>query len=257
MTEQTMSDSIALVTGASRGIGRAIAAELARRGATVIGTATSEAGAQGITQWLTEGRFKGRGVLLNVSEPSSVEACLKDIEGREGSPTVLVNNAGITRDNLLLRMKAEEWDEIMNTNLGSVYRLSKAVLRGMMKARRGRIISIASVVGVMGNAGQTNYAAAKAGIIGFSKSLAREVGSRNITVNVVAPGFIATDMTAQLAAEQQQQLASQVALGSRRYRQRGGFPCFVAGQLHNGRDVAREWRHVHGLGQLPVSSRVV
>jgi 3-oxoacyl-[acyl-carrier protein] reductase len=142
-----------------------------------------------------------------------VDALLKDIEGQEGAPTILVNNAGITRDNLLLRMKAEEWDEIMNTNLASVFRLSKAVLRGLMKLRRGRIINIASVVGVMGNAGQTNYAAAKAGIIGFSKSLAREVGSRNITVNVVAPGFIATDMTAQLAADQQQQLISQVALG--------------------------------------------
>lgn len=208
-----MTDDIALVTGASRGIGKAIALELARRGATVIGTATSESGAQSITQWLSEGGFKGRGLVLNVAQPESVDALLKEIEAKEGSPTVLVNNAGITRDNLLLRMKPEEWDEIMNTNLGSIYRLSKAVLRGMMKARRGRIISIASVVGVMGNAGQTNYAAAKAGIIGFSKSLAREVGSRNITVNVVAPGFIATDMTAQLAAEQQQQLAAQVALG--------------------------------------------
>jgi 3-oxoacyl-[acyl-carrier protein] reductase len=155
----------------------------------------------------------GRGVVLNVADPASVEAVLKDIETKEGAVTVLVNNAGITRDNLLLRMKADEWDDIMSTNLGSVFRLSKAVLRGMMKARRGRIISIASVVGVMGNAGQTNYAAAKAGIIGFSKSLAREVGSRGITVNVVAPGFITTDMTAQLPAEQQQKLIEQVALG--------------------------------------------
>lgn len=211
MNEATQ--DIALVTGASRGIGKAIAAELARRGMTVIGTATSESGAQGITQWLSEAGFKGRGTVLNVTSQESVDALLKDIEAKEGSPTVLVNNAGITRDNLLLRMKPEEWDEIMNTNLTSVFRLSKAVLRGMMKARRGRIINIASVVGVMGNAGQTNYAAAKAGIIGFSKSLAREVGSRNITVNVVAPGFIATDMTAQLAAEQQQQLVGQVALG--------------------------------------------
>jgi 3-oxoacyl-[acyl-carrier protein] reductase len=213
MSTASMKDEVALVTGASRGIGRAIAQELAQRGAIVIGTATSESGAQGITQWLTEGGFKGRGLVLNVSQQESVDALLKEVEAREGAPTVLVNNAGITRDNLLLRMKPEEWDEIMNTNLGSVYRLSKAVLRGMMKARRGRIINIASVVGVMGNAGQTNYAAAKAGIIGFSKSLAREVGSRNITVNVVAPGFVATDMTAQLAAEQQQQLANQVALG--------------------------------------------
>jgi 3-oxoacyl-[acyl-carrier protein] reductase len=204
---------IALVSGASRGIGRAVALELARRGVIVVGTATSEAGAQGITQALAEGGYKGRGLVLDVSKQESVEAALADIEAHEGAPSVLVNNAGITRDNLLLRMKPQEWDEIMNTNLGSVYRLSKAVLRGMMKARRGRIISIASVVGVMGNAGQTNYAAAKAGIIGFSKSLAREVGSRGITVNVVAPGFVATDMTAALAAEQQQQLVTQVALG--------------------------------------------
>jgi 3-oxoacyl-[acyl-carrier protein] reductase len=208
-----LSQEVAVVTGASRGIGRAIAAELARHGATVIGTATSENGAQAITEWLQQGGFKGRGAVLNVAEGASVEAFLKDVESKEGTTTVLVNNAGITRDNLLMRMKAEEWEEILNTNLGSVYRLSKGVLRGMMKARRGRIINIASVVGVMGNAGQTNYAAAKAGIIGFSKSLAREVGSRNITVNVVAPGFVATDMTAQLPAEQQQQLVQQIALG--------------------------------------------
>ena len=213
MTDQTLSQDIALVTGASRGIGRAIAEELARRGANVIGTATSADGAAGISQWLQQGGYKGRGVVLNVSDAASVDALLKDLEGAEGVPTILVNNAGITRDNLLLRMKAEEWDDIMNTNLASVFRLSKGVLRGMMKGRRGRIISIASVVGVMGNAGQTNYAAAKAGIIGFSKSLAREVGSRGITVNVVAPGFIATDMTAKLPAEQEQQLAAQVALG--------------------------------------------
>jgi len=213
MTDQSLAQDVALVTGASRGIGRAIAAELARRGATVVGTATSESGAQGVTRWLAEGQFKGRGVVLDVASQESVDACLKDIESKEGAPTILVNNAGITRDNLLLRMKAEEWEQIVNTNLGSVYRLSKGVLRGMMKARRGRIINIASVVGVMGNAGQANYAAAKAGIIGFSKSLAREVGSRAITVNVVAPGFIATDMTAQLPAEQQQQLAQQIALG--------------------------------------------
>jgi 3-oxoacyl-[acyl-carrier protein] reductase len=210
---ESSAPEIALVTGASRGIGRAIARELAARGMTVIGTATSESGAEAISSWLQEGKFKGRGMVLNVSDPASVEGVLKGIEGREGAVTVLVNNAGITRDNLLLRMKADEWDDIMSTNLGSVFRLSKAVLRGMMKARRGRIISIASVVGVMGNAGQTNYAAAKAGIIGFSKSLAREVGSRGITVNVVAPGFIATDMTAQLPAEQQQKLVEQIALG--------------------------------------------
>jgi 3-oxoacyl-[acyl-carrier protein] reductase len=212
-TSSTLAQDTAIVTGASRGIGRAIAHELARQGATIVGTATSEGGAQNISDWLQSSGFKGRGAVLNVADPTSVDTFLKDVEAKEGAPTILVNNAGITRDNLLLRMKAEEWDDIVNTNLGSVFRLSKGVLRGMMKARRGRIISIASVVGVMGNAGQTNYAAAKAGIIGFSKSLAREVGSRNITVNVVAPGFIATDMTAQLPAEQQQQLVQQVALG--------------------------------------------
>jgi 3-oxoacyl-[acyl-carrier protein] reductase len=205
--------NIALVTGASRGIGQAIALELARRGATVLGTATTQSGAEGITRYLNEGGFKGRGLVLDVARQESVDALLKDIEAQEGAPLVLVNNAGITRDNLLMRMKAEEWDEVMNTNLGSVFRMSKAVVRGMVKARRGRIVSIASVVGTMGNAGQTNYAAAKAGIVGFSKSLAREVGSRGITVNVVAPGFIATDMTAQLDAEQRQQLVEKVALG--------------------------------------------
>jgi 3-oxoacyl-[acyl-carrier protein] reductase len=208
-----LAQDVALVTGASRGIGRAIALELGRRGATVIGTATSDAGAQTITQTLQEAGIKGRGLVLNVAMQASVDEVLAQIEQQEGVPSILVNNAGITRDNLLLRMKPEEWDEIMNTNLGSVYRMSKAVLRGMMKARRGRIVNIASIVGVMGNAGQTNYAAAKAGIIGFTKSLAREVGSRNVTVNVVAPGFIATDMTAQLPAEQQQQLVKQVSVG--------------------------------------------
>lgn len=210
---QDLTQDIALVTGASRGIGRAIAHELASRGAVVIGTATTESGAQGITAWLAEAGLRGRGVVLNVADATACDAVLKDIEGAEGAITILVNNAGITRDNLLLRMKPEEWSELLDTNLGAVYRLSKGVLRGMMKARRGRIISIASVVGVMGNAGQANYAAAKAGVIGFSKSLAREVGSRSITVNVVAPGFITTDMTAALPAEQQQQLSAQVALG--------------------------------------------
>ena len=208
-----LAQDVALVTGASRGIGRAIALELGRRGATVVGTATSESGAQAISQALAEAGIKGRGLVLNVATQASVDALLAELEGKEGTPSILVNNAGITRDNLLLRMKPDEWDEILNTNLGSVYRMSKAVLRSMMKARRGRIINIASIVGVMGNAGQTNYAAAKAGIIGFSKSLAREVGSRGVTVNVVAPGFIATDMTAQLPAEQQQQMVQQVAVG--------------------------------------------
>jgi len=182
-------------------------------GATVIGTATSESGAAAIGERLQSAPARGRGAVLNVAHGESVDALIKDVEGKEGAPTILVNNAGITRDNLLLRMKQEEWDEIINTNLASMFRLSKAVLRGMMKARKGRIISIASVVGVMGNAGQTNYAAAKAGMIGFSKSLAREIGSRGITVNVVAPGFIATDMTAKLPPEQQELLQKQVPLG--------------------------------------------
>ena len=208
-----LSGDIALVTGASRGIGQAIAQLLAASGAKVIGTATSEAGAAAITQRFNELGLSGRGTVLNVGDPASITELLKDIESQEGTPSILVNNAGITRDNLLMRMKDEEWDELLAVNLGSLFRLSKGVLRGMMKARKGRIITIASVVGVMGNAGQTNYAAAKAGIIGFSKSLAREVGSRNITVNVVAPGFIATDMTAQLSEEQRQRLAEQVPVG--------------------------------------------
>lgn len=212
-TATNLSGEIALITGASRGIGQAIADVLGGQGATVIGTATSEAGAAAITERLQTAGIKGRGVVLNVANIESVEEALKDIDAKEGSPSILINNAGITRDNLLLRMKAEEWDEIMNTNLGSVFRLSKGVLRAMMKARKGRIVTIASVVGVMGNAGQCNYAAAKAGIIGFSKSLAREVGSRGITVNVVAPGFVATDMTSKLPQEQQEKLQEQVPLG--------------------------------------------
>ena len=209
----TLNGAIALVTGASRGIGKEVALELGRRGARVVGTATSEEGAARITQSFIEQGLQGRGVVMNVAQPSSIEAALQAIESQEGAIGILINNAGITRDNLLLRMKNEEWQDILDTNLSSVFRLSKAVLRGMMKARTGRIISIASVVGVMGNAGQANYAAAKAGIIGFSKSLAREVGSRGITVNVIAPGFIATDMTAQLSAEQQDALKQQVPLG--------------------------------------------
>ncbi|HHR5900535.1 TPA: 3-oxoacyl-ACP reductase FabG [Providencia alcalifaciens] len=198
---------IALVTGASRGIGKAIALTLASRGATVIGTATSEKGAEAITAYL-EG--KGKGLALNVTGSASIEETLTQIRAEFGEIDILVNNAGITRDNLLMRMKDDEWQDIIDTNLSSVYRLSKSVLRAMMKKRCGRIISIASVVGVMGNAGQTNYAAAKAGLIGFSKSLAREVASRGITVNVVAPGFIETDMTKALTDEQRAGILSQV-----------------------------------------------
>lgn len=201
---------VALVTGASRGIGAAIAGALTAAGATVVGTATSEGGAQGISETLGD---RGRGVVLNISDDDSVAAALKDIQGNEGAPTILVNNAGITRDNLLMRMKADEWDDVITTNLSGVYRLCKSCLRGMMKAKKGRIINIASVIGVMGNAGQSNYAAAKAGIIGFSKSLAREIGSRNITVNVVAPGFIDTDMTRVLPEDQRDAMLRQVPLG--------------------------------------------
>ncbi|EMH4147496.1 3-oxoacyl-ACP reductase FabG [Providencia stuartii] len=198
---------IALVTGASRGIGKAIALTLAARGATVIGTATSEKGAEAISAYLDG---KGKGFALNVTEPASIDETLNNIRQQFGEIDILVNNAGITRDNLLMRMKDDEWQDIIDTNLSSVYRLSKAVLRAMMKKRCGRIISIASVVGVMGNAGQANYAAAKAGLIGFSKSLAREVASRGITVNVVAPGFIETDMTKALTDEQRAGILSQV-----------------------------------------------
>ena len=208
-----LENEFALVTGASRGIGRAIALELGRRGARVVGTATTEAGAQSITEAFAAAGVRGRGVVLDVSSGPAVETCLKEIEAAEGTPTILVNNAGITRDGLLLRMSAEDWQAVVETDLSSIYRTCKAVLRGMMKARRGRIVNIASVVGVMGNAGQCNYAAAKAGMIGFSKSLAREVGSRGITVNVVAPGFIATDMTEVLGEEQRKALMAQVPLG--------------------------------------------
>ena len=201
---------IALVTGASRGIGAAIAESLGAAGATVIGTATSQGGAEGISKALGD---RGRGIALNVADEESVQAALKDLQANEGNPTILVNNAGITRDNLLMRMKQEEWDEVIATNLTGLYRMSKACLRGMMKAKKGRIISIASVIAVMGNAGQANYAATKSGMIGFSKSLAREIASRGITVNVVAPGFIDTDMTRALSEEQRGAMLAQVPLG--------------------------------------------
>jgi 3-oxoacyl-[acyl-carrier protein] reductase len=208
-----LENEVAIVTGASRGIGRAIALELGRRGARVIGTATSEAGAASIGAAFAEAGIKGRGVVLDVASAASVEQCCKDVEANEGTPSVLVNNAGVTHDGLLLRMSADDWQSVIETDLSSVYRTCKAVMRGMMKARRGRIINIASVVAVMGNAGQTNYAAAKAGMIGFTKSLAREVGSRGITVNVVAPGFIVTDMTDALSDETRKALMEQVPLG--------------------------------------------
>lgn len=208
-----LESEVALVTGASRGIGRAIALALGREGATVIGTATTPGGAQAVATALAEAGAKGRGAVLDVTDAASIEQLVADVDGREGAPGILVNNAGITRDGLLLRMKPEDWQAILDTNLSSVFRMSKACLRGMMKQRRGRIISIASVVALTGNPGQANYAAAKAGIIGFSKSLAREVGSRGITVNVVAPGFIETDMTRALSEEQRTALMGQIALG--------------------------------------------
>ena len=204
---------IALVTGASRGIGQAIALELGRQGAQVIGTATSSDGAEKISQVLKDNNLAGRGIVLDVNSTESIAAALSDLGKSGATPTILVNNAGITRDNLLLRMTEEEWDAILDTNLKSVYRMSKACLRAMTKARWGRIISISSVVGAMGNAGQANYAAAKAGLIGFTKALAREVGSRNITVNAVAPGFIDTDMTRALPEAQKEALLKQIPLG--------------------------------------------
>ena len=208
-----LAGEFALITGATRGIGRAIALELGKRGARVVGTATTEAGARTIDAYLEEAGITGRGLVLNVAEAGAVEACFKGVEATEGTPTILVNNAGITRDGLLMRMSADDWQAVLDTDLSAVYRTCKTVMRGMMKARRGRIVNIASVIGVMGNAGQTNYAAAKAGMIGFSKSLAREVGSRNITVNVVAPGFIVTDMTDALGEAQKTALLTQVPLG--------------------------------------------
>ena len=208
-----LENEVALVTGASRGIGRAIALELGRRGARVVGTATTEPGAVSIGEAFSAAGVKGRGTVLDVSSDSSVEQCFRDVEAREGTPTVLVNNAGITHDGLLMRMSATDWQSVIETDLSSVYRTCKAVMRGMMKARRGRIINIASVVAVMGNAGQTNYSAAKAGMIGFSKSLAREIGSRGITVNVVAPGFIVTDMTDALSEDNRKALMARVPLG--------------------------------------------
>ena len=208
-----MENKITLVTGASRGIGQAIALKLGQLGAVVIGTATTESGANTINQYFEKAGIKGMGVTLNVNDTGQINNTIQIIREKFGEVEILINNAGVTRDNLLVRMKDEEWDEIIETDLKSVFRLSRAVLRAMMKARYGRIVNISSVVGAMGNMGQTNYAAAKAGLFGFSKSLAREVGSRNITVNCVAPGFIDTDMTRTLADELQQNLIQHVPLG--------------------------------------------
>jgi len=204
---------VALVTGASRGIGRAIALELGRQGATVIGTATSAAGAGSISEYLAAAGLSGEGAVLEVREQGQVEALIAHIEKTYGAPLILVNNAGITRDNLAMRMKDDEWDAVLDTNLKAVFRLSKAVMRGMMKARQGRIINVTSVVGHSGNPGQANYCAAKAGVAGMTRSLARELGSRNITVNCVAPGLIDTDMTKDLDEKQRSALVSSIPLG--------------------------------------------
>ena len=204
---------IVLVTGATRGIGKAIALTLGSSGATVIGTATSKAGADNISKMLVDNQISGKGITLDVKDNDQISSLGESIKKDFGSIDILVNNAGITRDNILLRMKEDEWEDIINTNLSSIYKMSKSVLRGMIKKRSGRIISITSVVGAMGNAGQSNYAAAKAGMIGFTKSLAREVGLRGITVNAIAPGFIETDMTDSLPDDQKEALASQIPMG--------------------------------------------
>ncbi|RKZ93963.1 MAG: 3-oxoacyl-ACP reductase [Gammaproteobacteria bacterium] len=208
----TLENEVALISGASRGIGQAIALNLGNNGATVIGTATSQRGADNISDYLQKNGIKGQGMVLNVTDQNSIDALLTAMKETYAMPSILVNNAGITRDNLMMRMKDEEWDDIIQTNLTSIFKLSKACLRAMMKARKGRIISIASVVGLTGNPGQANYAAAKAGIFGFTKSLAREIGSRGITVNAVAPGFIDTDMTKTLPEEAKKALLQQIPL---------------------------------------------
>ena len=207
-----LTDKLVLVTGASRGIGQSIAITLGAAGATVIGTATTEKGANAISKQFAKNKINGQGMILNITDDDDIAELMKNINEKYGTVDILINNAGITRDNILMRMKQEEWDEIINTNLVSVFKMSKAVLRGMMKKKAGRIVSITSVVGAMGNSGQTNYAAAKAGIMGFTKSLAREGGSRGITVNTVAPGFIQTDMTDALPDEQKKALSSQIPM---------------------------------------------
>ena len=240
-----LSGKVALVTGASRGIGRAIALRLGAAGATVIGTATSESGAAAIAEVLSGNGVQGTGLCLDVSNPDSITSVVKEIAEKFGAPTILVNNAGITRDNILMRMKDDEWDSVINTNLSSIYRMSKACVRGMTKARWGRIINISSVVGSMGNAGQSNYAAAKAGLEGYTRSLARELGSRGITVNAVAPGFIDTDMTKGLPEEHRANLLAQVPLGRLGDPEEiAGVVAFLAGG--EGAYVTGETLHVNG-----------
>ena len=241
----SLQGEVALVSGASRGIGRSIAELLGSAGATVVGTATSEKGAEAITAYLHEAGIAGKGMVLNVADKASIDTVVKAVGDEFGGISILVNNAGITRDNLLMRMKDDEWDDIINTNLTSVYRMSKACLRGMTKAKKGRIISISSVVGASGNAGQTNYAAAKAGLVGFSKSLAREIGSRNVTVNVVAPGFIDTDMTRELSEDQRNNLLHGIPLGRLgQSAEIAGAVLFLASPL--GAYVTGETIHVNG-----------
>lgn len=240
-----LQDKIALVTGASRGIGHGIAIALARQGATVIGTATNPAGADKISAIFTDQGLKGQGIVLNVADPASIDSALAEIQKNYATPAILVNNAGITRDNLMLRMKEEEWDDVINTDLTSVFRLTKACLRGMLKARWGRIISISSIVGSTGNPGQVNYCAAKAGILGFSKALAYEIATRDITVNVVAPGYIETEMTGQLTDEQKNMILTKVPM------ERIGKPedianavCFLASPAAN--YITGQTIHVNG-----------
>jgi 3-oxoacyl-[acyl-carrier protein] reductase len=236
---------LVLVTGASRGIGKAIALTLGRAGATVIGTATTESGSDNISKIFADNKVSGKGIKLNVTDNEQIASLIKSVNEDFGSIDILINNAGITRDNILLRMKEDEWEDIINTNLSSLYKMTKSVLRGMIKKRSGRIISITSVVGAMGNAGQSNYAAAKAGMIGFTKSLAREVGVRGITVNAVAPGFIETDMTSNLPDEQKEALASQIPMG------RLGTPDEVANAVlflagDSGSYITGQTLHVNG-----------
>ena len=240
-----MSDKVALVTGASRGIGKAIAKQLGEDGFTVVGTATTDSGADNISAYLRDAGVSGEGMALNVTDADSIASVIKNIADKYGAPLVLVNSAGITQDNLLMRMKEEEWGDVIGTNLSSVYRLSKACVRGMSKGRWGRIINISSVVAAMGNAGQSNYAASKAGVEGFSRSLAKELGSRNITVNSVAPGFIDTDMTKVLADDAKTMMLSRIALG------RLGQPEEIAGVVsflasEAGAYITGETIHVNG-----------